>query len=136
MGYPFQHQQVVWDAQAVTATAELDNDFKACLAKVIEIVTAGFSGTLDIQGRIQGGVTYDNVNYGRLGVGGPRAVSDQLSWTTDTGRYRYMVAEPYRDMQLVMTRTAGTVSVVVYGWEHGLYVPPVATRRPGGRRHG
>ncbi|MDO8671243.1 MAG: hypothetical protein Q7O66_07400 [Dehalococcoidia bacterium] len=115
--FPYLHQQVVFDTAVATATVTLDDELKACPLKVVEIVTTGFSGTLDIQGRISGAVTMDNVSYARMGQDGPQVtINDQLSYSTDTARYRYLVTEPYAQMQIVMTRTVGSVSVFVYGW--------------------
>ncbi|MDO8704764.1 MAG: hypothetical protein Q7J84_07445 [Sulfuricaulis sp.] len=118
MALPYTYYENIWTAQAVTATAILKGEIaRLCPTKVIEIVTTGFSGTLDIQGRISPAVTLDNVSYVLLGQGAPQAASAaQLTWTTDTARYRYLIAEPYLDMSLVMTRSAGSVTVNVGGW--------------------
>lgn len=119
MSLPYTHSQVVWTAQAATATKALDLvEFSRCITKVIEVITTGFSGTLDIQGRIGNGATHDNVVYTPMGADGAQTlVNDQLSYTTSTSRFRYLVTEPYAYMQLVMTRSAGSVSVNVFGWE-------------------
>lgn len=115
--YPYQVAQVVFKEAVATATEALEDELKACPLKVIEIVTTGFSGTLDIQGGINGAVTMDNVAYNLMGQDGPQAtVNNQLSYTTNSARYRYQISEPYARMQAVMTRTAGTISVYVYGW--------------------
>ncbi|MDO8673193.1 MAG: hypothetical protein Q7O66_17445 [Dehalococcoidia bacterium] len=118
MSLPFTKRETVWTDQAATATAILDDQLtRMCPTKVIEITTTGFSGTLDIKGRILPSTTADNVSYFRIGQGAGQSPSNaQISWTTDTARYRYMVTEPYMDMSLVMTRSAGSVSVNVGGW--------------------
>ena len=117
MTIPYSHQQVVWDAQAATATKVLDSEFEKCPTKVVEIITTGFSGTINIQGKIWNGATYDNLSYSPLGQDGAQSIiNDELTYTTNTSRARYLIAEPYAYHQIVMTRTAGSVSVIVHGW--------------------
>ena len=119
MALPFTHSQVVWTDKAATETKALDAvEFSRCPAKVIEVITTGFSGTLDIQGRVGVEATNDNAAYILMGQDGAQAATNnQLSWTTSTGRFRYLVLEPYPYMQLVMTRSAGSVTINVFGWQ-------------------
>lgn len=119
MTLPFTHSQQVWSAQAATATKALDTvEFSRCPTKVVEVITTGFSGTLDIQGKVGPASTHDNVAYILMGQDGAQAaVNNQLSWTTNTSRFRYLVLEPYPYIQLVMTRTAGSVTINVFGWQ-------------------
>lgn len=125
MTTPYTCGQVVFDTVTATETVVLRSEFEKCPLKVVEIVTAGFSGTLDIQGKVWNGASYDNVSYSQLSQDGAQAVvNDQLSYTTNSARARYLVTEPYPMMQLVMARTAGSVSVIVHGW--GIGISPTA----------
>lgn len=109
--------QKVFDGAVATATVALKNEFNQCPTKIIEIVTTGFSGTIDIQGSVAPGTTKDNVAYGLMGQDGTVTPSNnQLSYTADTSRYRYVVTELYPFMDIVMTRSAGSVSVDVFGY--------------------
>ena len=124
MTLPYTKSQSIFAAAVLTATRELDHEFELCITKVFEIVTTGFSGTIDIQGKVDDDATYDNLAYYRLGQDGPQQlVNDQLSYTTDTGRYRYCVPEYYKLIQVVMTRTAGSVTMDVAGIDAPLAIP-------------
>lgn len=107
----------VWADQQASETVILSNRFESCPTKVVEVITKAFSGTLDIKGAISPDQTFDNVSYMLMGQGAGRTASNaQLSYTTDTSRYRYLVLEPYSEMSLALTRTAGAVNVYVAGW--------------------
>ncbi len=124
MALPLTKTQVVWSAKAASETKALGADFVRLPTKVIEVVTTGFSGTLDIQGAAGATATKDNVAYTQLGQDGAQLASnDQLSYTLSTARARYLVVEPYAAMQLVMTRSAGTITVTVVGWETAVSPP-------------
>ncbi len=118
MSIPFTHTQKVWDAQAVSATAELELIFRFCPTKIIEITLAAFSGTLDFQGKADPAGTYDNLKYQEIGLAAePNPGIAQLSFTTITARHRYLLIDHYPLTQIVMTRTAGTITCVVWGFD-------------------
>lgn len=110
---------MVWAAQALTATKTLVSvsaEYQKCLSLIIEIETAAFSGTLDIKGRANPDGTYTNLAYQEIDIDGTRApTNDQLSYTTSTARTRYLVPLAAFDTELVMTRSAGSISVRVTG---------------------
>jgi len=124
MTLPFTKQEKVWAAKAVTETVTLDTEFSLCMTKVIEIATTGFTGTLDIKGKESDLGTFDNVAYFRMGQDGIQSlINNQLEFVGDTGRYYYCVPEHWHRMQLVMTRSAGTISVDVSGHESSAVAP-------------
>lgn len=129
MSLPYTKFETPFSAAVLTATATLSGEIcRFCPTKVFEIITTGFSGTLDIQGRISPATTLDNVSYVRLNQSSAQqATNDQLSYTTDTGRYRYISTEPHFDMALVMTRSAGSITVHVAGWGGMLPSGPVVS---------
>jgi len=116
MALPYIVTEAVWTAKALTETKELKSDFSKCITKVIEVITDGFSGTLDIQGKQSLGATYDNIPYQLMGQAAPQAASvAQISVALNSARYRYVVPEYWSFLRLVMTRTAGTITVTVLG---------------------
>lgn len=132
MTLPYITFQSVWVAKAATDTVALNSEFSKCATKVIEIKTAGFSGTLDIQGRLTGQSSYVNIPYRKIGQATTQASSvSQLSWTTDTtDSVQYVIEEPYAEVQLVMTRTAGSITLQAYGLEQAFLASRTAISHP------
>jgi len=117
MSRPYAMEQKVFSSAVATETKALNAEFALCPTKVIEIVTTGFSGTLDIKGALLPAGTKDNIAYARMSQDGVQSpVNDQLSFSTDTARYRYITYEPYPNIDLVMTRSAGSISVNAFGY--------------------
>ena len=117
MARPFSTSEKVFDAAILTKTQALGKDFAVCPTKVVEISTNGFSGTLDMQGGLASGVAKANLSYMQLQVAGiPASVVAQISYTTETSVKRYLILEPYEEIDFVMTRTLGDISIHVYGF--------------------
>lgn len=117
MSRPYSKSQKVFNAAAADATVALDPDFAICPTKIIEIVTVGFSGTLDIQGAVGSAVAKVNLNYTLMSQGTAQVpATAQLSYTTDSTTTHYLVVEPYPLIDFVMTRTAGTITINVFGF--------------------
>jgi len=112
----FAHNQSLFAAAAASATVASDSEFERLPTRIVEIITAGFSGTLNIKGGIDRDQTPDNVVYVLLGSVGATPSAAALSWTTDTGRYRYLTTDPVPYLSFVMTRTAGSVTMSVEGY--------------------
>ena len=124
MTLPYTAQEVIFNAASASATTVLKSEFVYCLTKVIEIITSGFTGTIDIQGKVWGGADYSNVAYSLMGQDGSQAISNDQIVPSASATARYLVSEPYPMMQIVMTRSAGSVSVIVHGW--GVAFSPTA----------
>jgi hypothetical protein len=126
MSLPYVVSEVVWQDKAVTETVELKSDFERCQVIVVEITTTGFSGTLDIKGKLHEISSYVNVPYVRqdLHTLQTPAVA-QLSFTTDTSSFRYVVLGYWRKLELVMTRSAGTITCAVVGSSNALLFPRI-----------
>ena len=108
--------QKVWSAKNATATVEL-SEMAHLASKSIQVNTAAFSGTLDFQGSLDG-VNWINARYVELtGDGVLSIVNDQLSYAADTSIKVYMLAEWWPHVRLVMTRSAGTITVDAWGHE-------------------
>ncbi len=111
MGLPYVISEEVWNAQVVTNTKELLGEFERCQVVIIEITTTGFSGTIDIQGKVQELSAYSNIPYIRQDQAALQVPAvDQLSYDTDTGVYRYAVLGYWRRIKIVMTRSAGSIT--------------------------
>jgi len=129
MSLPYVVSEAVWNAKAADETKELKSDFERCQVAVIEITTAGFSGTLDIQGKLHELNAFANVPYVRQDQASIQTPAvAQLSFVTDTGVYRYVVLGYWRKLQLVMTRTAGTITCGVAGSSDALTFPYLPTK--------
>ncbi len=116
MALPFTYSQVVWNAKAVTETVVLDGLFSLCNQVVFEITTTGFSGTIDFKGRLNTVSAYSNIPYFRQDQGTAQTpATAQLSLTTDTAVYRYVALGYWADLEVVMTRSAGTITLAVVG---------------------
>ena len=85
------------------------------LTKTIEISTTGFSGTIDIQGSVDG-TNFVNCRYAPIDVIGALAyVVAQLSYTTDTTRKFYTITDYWAYVKVkVTTRTVGSVTVKIH----------------------
>lgn len=116
MARPWTEMQRIFEAADATATVVIP-DMSAGPSKVWEIVYNGFSGTIDIQGKVDGGA-WANVPYvlANNATAPSRAVA-QLSLTTESSTKTYLTWEPMPQMRIVMTRTAGDVSVTVWASE-------------------
>lgn len=102
--------QTVFNAAALTATQALTADTQLAAGVQITYQTAGFSGTLDFQGSL-GGTTWYNLPYAIVGTGALASVVAQVSKTTDTANYHYLILMPMPFMRVVMTRSAGTITM-------------------------
>lgn len=134
MALPIVKTRQIWLDAAASATVVLEQGtppedwtlFKFCTSKIVEVVTTGFTGTLDIRGRADVSLALLNIAYARIGQATQAAVSiSQLSWTADTGHYFYLILTPLPENQLVMTRSAGTISVIVHGLEESIGLQPI-----------
>jgi len=115
MSLPYMVYEDIWTAKAATATVVLREDFSKCCFVVYEIATTGFSGTIDFQGRASASA-FANVPYVRSDQATPQIPSvAQLSLTLDTGVYRYVSYGTWQERQVVMTRTAGSITAGVFG---------------------
>ena len=124
MSYTFSEE--VWNAKAVTETKELKSEFERCKVVVVEFTTAAFSGTIDIQGKVHELNAFSNVPYVRQDVHTLQTPAvTQLSLTTDTAIYRYVILGWWRKLQIVMTRSAGSITCGVAGSSHGMLFPRI-----------
>ena len=116
MSLPYVVSEAVWSAKAVTETVGLKSEFERCQVTVIEIATTGFSGTIDIQGKLYELGAFANVPYIRQDQASIQTPSvSQISLTTDTDTYRYVILGYWRKLEIVMTRTAGSITCGVAG---------------------
>jgi len=116
MSLPFSNKQAVWIARATSQTVQLQSEFILCNVVVFEIATTGFSGKIDFKGKMHEGSTFDNIPYIREDQASVQVPSvSQLSFATDTARYRYVALGFWGALQVVMTRTAGTITMSVVG---------------------
>ena len=124
MSYTF--SEAVWIAKAETETKELASEFERCKVVVVEITTAGFSGTIDIQGKVHELNAFSNVPWVRQDQYTLQTPSvSQISETSDTDVYRYVILGYWRRLQIVMTRTAGSITCGVAGSSHGMLFPRI-----------
>jgi len=122
---PYIISQEVWNLKAADETKALDSEFERCAVVVVEVTTTGFEGTLDIQGKVHGISEYCNVPFIRQDQAGIQTPSTtKITYTsTDTDVYRYVILGYWRRLQLVMTRTAGTITCGVAGSSHAKVFP-------------
>lgn len=126
MSLPFVFSETVWNLKDAGETKELKSEFERCKVVVVEITTAGFSGTIDIQGKVHEISIFSNVPYIRQDQAGLQTPSTtQISHTTDDGVYRYQILGFWRRLQIVMTRTAGTITCGVAGSSHAELFPRI-----------
>lgn len=128
MTIPYVVSEAVWAAKEASETYALKSDFEKCQVVVVEIATAGFSGTLDIQGKLHELAGFANLPYIRQDQAVIQVPSvSQISLTTDTGTYRYAVLGFWRQFRLVMARTAGTITCGVVGSSAAIVFPYIPT---------
>lgn len=106
-----------------TATVSLPEDSYGAGQVGLQVVTAGFSGTINIQGRPHGSATFVNVPYITLSSGSTNTTTAQLSYTTQTATNSYIVVGPMPVMRVVMTRSAGTLGAWGNYYEHPARLP-------------
>lgn len=93
---------------------------------IVSVATTAFSGTIDIQGSIDGS-NWQNVRYTpQQGDGALANRDDQLSFSADTGVYSYLVNGIFNFLSLNMSWTAGSVSSSYYGASR-VMVPVIET---------
>lgn len=92
---------------ALAATVQFERPWDA-KALVIQLDLAGFSGTIDIQGRPNPDSDYVNIPY-RFEQATQDSAVAQLSYVTITANRRYIVPNPARYLRVEMTRSAGTI---------------------------
>lgn len=105
----------IQDGITVSTTTQfhiVDGMFMFAKSVILEIVGASTPNwTVDIQGKVHGDGTYDNWTYRRIGsVMRSEATTDQISVTDTTRRY-YKVIDPPPYLQVVSTRTGGSLTV-------------------------
>lgn len=126
MTLPYIVSQAVWNGKAETESVELKSEFELCKVVVVEITTIGFTGTIDIQGKIHELSAFSNVPWVRQDQAAAQTPSiSQIAPSTDTAVYRYVICGYWRRLKLVMTRSAGSITVGVGGSSHGQLVPRI-----------
>ncbi len=125
----YTYNEAVWNLKAATETKELATEFERCAVTVIEITTAAFSGTIDIQGKAHEISEYSNVPYIRQDQATIQTPSvAQIDHTLDDGLVQYVVLGYWRRLQLVMTRTAGSITCGVAGSSSAKVFPYLSTK--------
>lgn len=111
MALPFRYTQEVFASGTATTTTTVINTNASISAgsMIIQVDTTGFSGTIDIQGRVRPSGAWKNLMYVVSGAGSATPAVAQISYTTDTAVYHYGVINPLPYMRVVMTRSAGSV---------------------------
>jgi len=129
MSMPYVVSEAIWNTKDASETAVLKTEFELCQATIIEFATTGFSGTIDIQGKAHELGSFANIPYIRQDQAGIQTPSvSQLSLTTDTGTYRYVILGYWRRFQLVMTRTAGSITCAAIGSSSAKSFPYLVTK--------
>jgi len=116
MSLPYVKSQIIFDVAAATETKNLDTEFERCQLVVLQMETVGFSGTIDIQGKLSDLSSWVNVPYIRqdaLALQTPAVA--QLSLTTDTATKVYQILGFWRRFRVVMTWSAGTIHMAAAG---------------------
>jgi len=113
---PYSHKQIVFNAKDETETVALDLEFGLCSKLIVECVYAGFTGTLDFKGSVNPDITKVDLPHVLMASATIQSQSvTQLSETTETSTKHYLLPEVLPSMDVVMTRSAGTISMQVYG---------------------
>lgn len=98
----------------LTKTLSADENIRVALNRgnsvLVQIDTAGFSGTIDFKSSIDG-ATWTNHPYIQPRATSPSRSVAQISHTTNTSVTLYQVLAPVTDVRIDVTRTAGTVTV-------------------------
>lgn len=129
MTMPYIVSQAVWTSKEASQTIELDTEFQRNAVVIIEITAVAFSGTLDIQGKLHEISAYSNIPYIRQDQASIQVPSvTQISYTLDTGTYRYAILGYWRRLQLVMTRSAGAISGAAVGSSSAKLFPYLPTK--------
>ena len=116
MSLPYVVSEAIWSAKDASETKALKADFERCQVIVVEVTTAAFTGKLDIQGKLHEISEYANIPYVRQDQASVQTPSvSQISYSSDTGTYRYVILGYWRRLQLVMTTSAGTITCGVAG---------------------
>lgn len=118
MTIPLVDHRTIWDAIAATTTVELHTQggqfgqVRAARAIFLEVNGGSTPDwTLAIQGKVSESATYHNINFFRVDQGTtvtPSATTLSVNWTT--AQY-YVIPNPPPYVQLVGTRTGGTLTV-------------------------
>ena len=111
----------VWDA-GTNATDTEDISVRRGAQAIVQLDLTGFSGTFDIQGKAHPDADYVNLPYQRVDTIATPATA-QISTTTITATQLYKILAPMPYMQIVMTRSAGTLAVYVYEYEDETSLP-------------
>jgi len=126
MSMPYVVSQVVWNAKAVSETVVLKSELERCKIVVVEVTMAAFSGTVDLQGRISEVSAFSNVPWVRQDQAAAQTPSvSQISETTTTSVVRYVICGWWRQLRIVMTRSAGTITCGVAGSSHAELMPRI-----------
>ena len=126
MSLPYVVSQVAFHLAAATETKILQTEFERCQLVVLQMETVGFSGTIDIQGRLNDVSGWVNVPYIRqdaLALQTPAVA--QLSLTTDTSTKVYQILGFWRRFRIVMTWSAGTITMTAAGSSNALLFPRI-----------
>ena len=123
MALPYTYTQEVFPVgTALTGTvAIVSNAAHSAGSMVLQVDTTGFTGTIDIQGRAMPAGAWKNLMYGATAAGGAVPAVAQLTYTTDTAVYQYVVFKPMPYMRVVMTRSAGSLGAWAF-----TYSEPIA----------
>jgi len=126
MSIPYVVSQTVWNAKAEDETVVLDSEFEKTGLVVVEITTINFTGTIDLQGKIHELSAYSNVPYVRQDQASAQTPSvSQITPSTDTAVYRYVICGWWRKLRIVMTRSGGSITIGVAGSSHGTLMPRI-----------
>ncbi len=126
---PYVFSQLIWLKQDESETKELASEFERCRVVVGEATIADFSGTIDIQGKVHEQNDWSNVPYIRQDQATIQTPSvDQLVFADDSGIYRYTILGYWRRLRIVMTRTAGTITVGIGGSSDAQAFPYLPTQ--------
>lgn len=121
MAIPATFQGTVFDAIEATTTVELTSTTLPSFVELahhllLEVVGDGSANyALDIQGRVSPDGTYTNLDYIEIEKAGAAALSTSQLTVNDTTTRFYLVPNPPRFVQLVATRSAGALTVIVSG---------------------
>ncbi len=123
---PYVFTEEVWNLKAVTDTKKLKGEFERCKIVVVEITTVDFTGTIDLQGKVHELNAFSNVPYIRQDQATVQTPSvSQITPSTDTAVYRYVILGYWRRLQIVMTRSNGSITCGVAGSSHGQLFPRI-----------
>ena len=125
MSLPYVVSEVVWNAKDADETKALDSEFERCKVVVVEVTTAGATGTFDIQGKVHEISAFCNVPFIRQDQATVQTPSASQITLTGDGVTRYVILGYWRRLQLVMTISAGTITCGVAGSSHGQLFPRI-----------